>query len=89
MFKMRLENWSVTGSNDPYKVPELQTKQLQGQVYDHPRFADGMFITTSTIIRVEDGRVRTKSGSLYILGEVDPKYEFEFPNARARLLNPE
>lgn len=87
MLEMKLENWAVVGHN-PYLAPELQYQQLQGTVFDHPRFADGTFITTSAVAGVEDGRIRTKSGSLYTLGEVNPEYEAEFPNARERILNP-
>lgn len=83
---MRLENWSVVVRDpDPYKAPEAQQACLSGNVYDHPTYSDGNVITTSRIVKVEDGKVHTVSGSVYELGEVDPEYERMFPGARGRL----
>ena len=70
---MRLENWSTTGSDDPYRPPEQQTRWLQGEVYDHLYQQDGQRIRTSIIIGV-DGRVVTTRNSVYTLGEPDPKF---------------
>ena len=84
---MRIENWSIMMSSpEPYNAPEQQVAMLQGLVYDHPRFHDGDPITTSAIVGIEDGKVRTRSGSLYELGEVDPYYEAAYPGARARVM---
>ena len=85
---MRLENWSCTyGYVSPYTAPEQLQQRLAGEVYDHPNFPDGDEIVTSSIIAICDGRVMTRSGSMYDLGVVDPAYEEKFPNARNRLLN--
>jgi len=70
---MRLENWSTTGSDDPYQPPEHQTRRLQGNVYNHPRFNDGRSIRTSSIVSIDGGTVTTKN-SVYTLGEPDPRF---------------
>lgn len=84
---MRLENWSIVQRNpDPYKAPELQRQYLHGKIFGHPDYEDGTEITTSAIWAIRDNLIITKSGSEYALGEVDPKYEAAFPDARNRLL---
>lgn len=86
---MKIENWSVCTPNpDPYKPPEMQQISLQGRVYGHPRpsLKDGDHIVTSTITGVTcDGHIKTLN-SEYELGEIDPAYEKEFPDAKAKLI---
>lgn len=83
---MRLENWSVTRTVlNPYQAPETGTPALAGRVYGHEAIEDGSFIITTRPVTVSDGKVRTASGSLYELGEVDPGYEAAYPNAKERL----
>lgn len=55
----RLENWCMQ-----------YTGRLSGNVYDHPRFDDGEFVTTTEIVMYnEDNKeFHTKSGSSYTLG---------------------
>lgn len=87
---MVIENWSVVIIKyDPYKAPEQQDVRIEGYVFGSPLLIDGDPITTSTVVGIEDGKVRTASGSLYELGEVDPEYEKFFPGARERLLKGE
>lgn len=86
----RLENWSVVvGEINPYMAPEQVTQHLHGKVYSHPLFDDGDEITTTAMVaRHEEGDnvvIETRTGSRYLLGEVDPAYEAAFPNARARV----
>lgn len=99
---MKLEKWGmVAGLYDPRKAPELQTFHLVGEVYGHPdpRFRDGTRIRTAAIVGKQDGfivspdnelgpvvLVVTESGRDYELGDPDPGYEMQFPNARNRLL---
>ncbi len=85
---MRIENWAVVAPIvDPFAAPETQPLSLQGQVFGHPRFDDGQYITTSSIDKKNDkDEVITVSGSVYKLGRVDPSYEERFPDARKRLL---
>lgn len=75
---IRLENWSVTsgfadGVDERYIPPEHQAKSLQGNVYNHPDFADGTFIITGAIKEIKDGLVYTKR-SVYKLGEVEADF---------------
>jgi hypothetical protein len=83
---MKLENWSVVYDNnvDPYTAPELIRSVLQGNVYGNPKFDDGTFICTSSIVGKNNGDIITKSGSRYELGNVDPAYEALYPNAKRR-----
>ena len=86
----RLENWSLHFKGGDYDPPESWTQHLVGTVYnykDPARHPDGKRIVTSTIAGIEDGLVITAHGSRYQLGEVDPDYEKEFPNAKERILN--
>jgi len=81
----RLENWSVIGNN-PYAPPECQTLHLHGNVFGHERHADGKSVRTSAIVGREGELIRTHSGSLYKLGEINPDYESIYSNAKKRLL---
>lgn len=82
----RLENWSLMATGDCYTAPELRSRSLHGQVYNHPNFPAGHWILTSTVLSVEKERVVTKSGSRYMLGQPEAMYEALFPGARDRLL---
>lgn len=85
---LRLENWSIgIGGDDIYLAPELQPKYLHGLVYGHPKFNDGEEINTSSIVRIDKDRemVLTYSGSEYVLGDIDPEYEKQFPDAKNTL----
>lgn len=82
---MRIENWGIS-IRDPFAATELQSYHLVGKVYGHPRYKDGDDIMTTAIVGVIDGRVVTKSGSEYELGEPHPDYEALFPNAKQRVL---
>ena len=86
---MRIENWAViTPVVDPYAAPETISPSLRGQVYGHPRFDDGQWVTTSSIVgKNGKNEVITVSSSAYELGQADPQYEERFPGARDRLLN--
>lgn len=72
----RLENWSVIGPQDPYTPPEIASKHLCGEVYGHPDpyHYDRKLITTSKIVKVEGRTITTLTGTVYTLGNVDPKY---------------
>lgn len=64
-----LENWGVT-THPHYPASE---PCLHGVTRGHPRFRDGETITSSSPIReLRDGRVVTKSGTVYQLGRPDP-----------------
>ena len=78
-----LENWSVVDSPcDPYIPPECKTKRLMGHCperarevyYKTPREIQKDEITTSPIAKIEGKRITTKSGTVYVLGQVNPDY---------------
>jgi len=85
---MHIENWFVTVGNDvtPYTAPEMMSKSLHGNVYGHPLFDDGEEITTSSIEGAQGGRVRTRSGSVYELGDPHPDYLKAYPDCKQKLL---
>jgi hypothetical protein len=72
----RLEKWSCcfTDAENPYLAPECRTIRLQGKVYGHPSFDDGSDVVTSRIVKTEGRTITTYSGSVYVLGEVEPGY---------------
>lgn len=73
--KVRLENWSIIRSYDPYKPPEAQPAVLVGVCYGHPQLPDGEKIKTSAIQEfILSTEVRTQN-TVYILGEIDPQYK--------------
>lgn len=79
---MKLENWSLRGgpNNDGYS-----SMLIRGQVFGHDRFSDGSWINTSVVKRVDsNGLVTTENGREYQLGEPEPQYEAQFPNAKER-----
>ena len=89
---MLLKNWSVTSDVDVrFTPPELMHYHLQGEVYGHPRFDDGIFVVTSRIIEINDKgdykEVITRSGSVYDLHreDVDKEAEKRYPNYYERL----
>ena len=45
------------------------TGQLHSEVYQDSRFPDGSFITTSPVVKIDDGIVTTQSGTNYVLGK--------------------
>lgn len=61
-------------------------RRISGNVSNHPGFADGDFITTSTVVAVdpESECVRTRSGTVYKLGNPATDYELVYPDAKAR-----
>lgn len=86
---MRIENWAVISPvPGPYTAPETQgSPSLSGNVFDHPRFNDGTWVTTSFIIgKNNKDEIITNSGSSYELGQVSQPYEEKFPDARNKLL---
>lgn len=72
----KLENWGLVEEN-----------KLHGQVYNHPNFENGSWVTTSRIVGVKNKIVITYSGSHYDLGKVNDEYERLFPNAANRFFN--
>jgi len=86
---MELKNWAwVCLNQNPYAAPETLHFGLQGEVYGHSTRPNGQPITTSPVVGLGDvpDSVRTKSGSIYVLGEPNAVYEAKFPGGKERLL---
>ena len=83
---VQIENWSVIRS-DPYIAPEAGILRLHGNVFGHPKFPDGHEIQTSPIVGYDliTDEIICKSRR-YKLGQVDPKYEEMFPDAKKKLI---
>ena len=71
---MKLNKWSTTAHSTPYMAPEQIKLRLAGIVDSHPKLGDCIFITTSPIIEINGRTITTKSGHIYKLGAIDPKY---------------
>lgn len=89
---MILKNWAITTDIDErYIAPEMMHYHLQGNVYKHPIFYDGCFVTTSRIVKINDKgdykEAITRTGSVYELHkeDVDKEAEKQFPNYYERL----
>lgn len=66
---IRIEGWAIVyDREDGYTPPELNRRCLKGEVYGHPRKANGETVKTSPIVSVDGLHVLTNSGSLYLLG---------------------
>ena len=65
-----LENWSVITRGALYKAPEACVNCLSGR-----RVEDNKEVITSYIVDSHGLKVYTRSGSTYILGEIEPEYK--------------
>lgn len=75
-FAVRIEHWAVADAHgaSEYEAPESRPRALVGRVFGHPRKQNGEFVKTSEIVEVIGRRVTTASGTVYLLGQVDPMY---------------
>ena len=48
--------------------PVLPGPRYRGIVWNHRTLRDGTLVTTSAVVELKDGRILTRSGSLYALG---------------------
>jgi len=76
---IRIHDWkTVHASQDPYRAPESRGLAISGKVAPgaDPRRPEGSSITTSAIdvSSIRGRRFRTRSGTLYVLGTIDPKF---------------
>jgi len=74
MATYKLNHWSLTdNSSDPYQAPELNCKRLQGK-RSSVMGGEEHGVITSPIDKVEGRKITTVSGSIYMLGDIDPEY---------------
>lgn len=65
----KLYRWSVRDNNSPYTPPESIRRSLVGYRDD-----DTTMVVTSFVVSVNGREITTKSGSVYILQDIDPNY---------------
>ena len=73
--RYKLEHWSTQMEGSLYTPPELRNTVLTGYVFGHPDYDDGHPIITSSIVLVRGKIIKTKSGSEYELGEIEPEFK--------------
>jgi hypothetical protein len=71
---IKVNNWSIRTNADGYTPPEAADIRLIGEVLDHPKLGENKKIQTSSINEINGRTVYTKSGSVYILGRINPEY---------------
>ena len=86
---IRIDNWCVVDAPDSeFTAPELRERCLHGIVTGHPHVDDGESVTTSAITGLSGNSfIKTRSGSIYELGDVLPDYEKLYPEAELTLIN--
>lgn len=83
-----LTNWSVAQDpRNPYLAPELRQQCLQGVREDGANVITSVIVGKTGLKESPQRAVVTKSGTRYILKEVDPQYEAIYPNAQVRLMD--
>lgn len=71
----RLENWSlIFTTQNFYLAPEVRSKSIHGEIYDHSYFKNGDKIKTSPITSAKGNKIITQTGTLYTLGTPSKKY---------------
>jgi hypothetical protein len=71
---VKIELWSTTVRGSAWITPELRETILQGYIYGHPKHDEGRRVHTSPIVKAEGRIVTTRSGTVYELGEPDPRW---------------
>jgi len=80
---VRLEDWALFYVGGEYTPPELLKRKLTGKVYGHPRFEDGVEITTSSLIEFDVSKcLAVTKNTTYTLGKASEEYLKLFPQAR-------
>lgn len=77
-----IEDWVPVHAYADIRVgPKCVDMCLSGNAYNHPRFRDGCFITTSTVLKmdVDAGTAETYSGTKYSLGKPSPVFVKNLP----------
>lgn len=69
----RIEDWNIVESSDSDCTAQRMSFRLRGQVYGHPKYADGVKITTSHISAV-DGLLTLCKNRVYLMGEPSNQY---------------
>lgn len=84
--KARIEEWGTAPGGDGWQAPELSEIVLVGKPVEHddPYWAEKLakdpdwHIKTSSVVEVDGRFVKTRSGSVYELGEPHPDFVQEY-----------
>ncbi len=76
--EVKLEQWSVSSLWPAWvapngSLPDCSQIRLSGAVYGYDRFDDGERVSSSVILNVQGRRIETMN-TIYMLGDIDPKY---------------
>jgi len=73
----KLESWAVVPSGNIATYKELKAGHLLvGRVYGHPRIAEGSFIFSSPILRLDAvANIAETNNTAYLLGEASREYK--------------
>jgi hypothetical protein len=69
----KMQNWGIVSAL-PEPFAALGPTLLVGKVYGHEKLEDGEQITTSPIIKVEDGKIVTKNTIYELDGPAHPEF---------------
>ena len=83
MATYHLHRWCIVTNDDPYTPPEARKIYLWGF-----RDQEEKSVKTSYVVAVNGREVHTKSGSIYILEEVDLEY-LKYLEETGRTYDPE
>jgi hypothetical protein len=72
----RIENWSIsTDNSNSFLAPELRSRYLNGQVFGHSRFKDGVNVSTSALQELDmKSKIARTHNTVYELGEPSQQY---------------
>jgi hypothetical protein len=80
---IKIHNWcTVPNTSSPYRAPETISVCMKGNVYGHRAFEDGASVKTSRVKSAHGRVITTVSGSVYLLGRIDPKFRKFLKNGR-------
>tara|TARA_B110000967_G_C18712970_1_gene473669 strand:- start:248 stop:553 length:306 start_codon:yes stop_codon:yes gene_type:complete len=71
------KNWSIKRPDCSFFIaPECIKPLIMGSIFNHPNYKDGTNITTSSIVEVNGNKIKTISGSFYLI-EGEPSLEYK------------
>ncbi len=72
MSTYKLHHWSVQIKPNPYAAPQTAGMDIRLVGY---RDDESRAVITSPVMKVEGKTITTRSGSVYLLQDIDPAYE--------------
>jgi len=79
---VRIDHWQVECNQTGYTAPEAVRYWLCGYISEHPDYqrtgprnwTEPRPVSTSNIVSAKGRHVTTNSGTVYVLGNIDPGY---------------